>query len=54
LVFANDPNRYFDLFEKIDVDEEKLDWVIPQTEADVAHMMDQLERAGIMSGDDDG
>ncbi len=48
MVFAHDPNLYYELFEKIEVDESDLDWVIPQTEADVDYMMNQLRQAGVL------
>lgn len=47
LVFANDPNLYFKLFEENEVQDNEVDWVIPQTEADVDFMMQQLKDAGV-------
>lgn len=50
LVFANDPNLYFKLFEENEVpDDGQVDWVIPQTEADVDYMMEQLKAAGVFA-----
>ena len=47
LVFANDPNLYFKLFEENEIQDDEVDWVIPQTEADVDFMMQQLKEAGV-------
>jgi hypothetical protein len=47
MVFASNPDLYLELFEKHQMEDADVDWVIPETEADVTYMMDQLKRSGV-------
>jgi hypothetical protein len=47
LVFANNPELYMELFEKLQIEEEEVEWAVPQDEGDVMYMMEQLKKAGI-------
>lgn len=48
IVFANDPELYRKMFiDDLTVDDEEVEWEVPETEGDVQRMLSELRQFGL-------